>query len=94
MKKVWKKDDLSSPHVLAHKVILYKFNPHTKDRAGLVFTLTYDHVKDADEAERYIKKVIEIAELSDYYNVFTGQEVIYTMCDKEYIKDLLEEFVL
>jgi hypothetical protein len=68
--------------VLAHKVAVYKFNPHT-GRADIAFTLTYDHVRDAEEAERYIKKVIEIAELSDYFNVFTGEEVIYTICDKE-----------
>ena len=82
--------DVGKEFRIAHRVTVYD-----KNKAGeKVFSLLYDDSMHASEAEDYAIKVIKIAELDREFGIIRTEVVVHKQFDKEYLKDLLEEYVL
>ena len=82
--------DVGKEFRIAHEVIVYNKIEGDKN----VFSLLYDDPMHASEVVDYITKVVKIAELDKEFGVTRTEVVIYKQIDKEYLKDLLEEYVL
>ena len=74
---------------IAHRVTVYMMNLSTPE----IFSTVFDDPNDASTAEKYIKKVIHLADLDSIYGTTRTEIIIHKRVNFEHLKDLLELLV-
>ena len=79
---------------MADYELAFRVTVYNKNRAGeKVFSVLYDEYTDATTVGDYIKKYIALTELEEY-GVTLTEVMIHKKLDMEYVKDLIEGYVL